>query len=186
MDTVSKAVHIVKQDQGWAVKRSGGKRAASLHKTQAEARASAWRLALESGGAEVVIHRADGAIRHRVGAAKIDEIKSQGESAPRQRSSPPLGEGPRTTLRLPGELAELAAQLGEDLKVSRNDAIVRLATQGAAIYERSLAVQAKRDQRWAAVVPEFVDIDDAEFPSPEEAREAVLESRADLLEATDG
>jgi len=54
-------LHVVPNDGSWAVKREGNERASSTHKTQREAIDAARDLATE--GDELVIHRADGAIR---------------------------------------------------------------------------------------------------------------------------
>ena len=54
-------LHVVPHDGSWAVKREGNERASSTHKTQREAIDAARELATE--GDELVIHRADGAIR---------------------------------------------------------------------------------------------------------------------------
>lgn len=209
---MSKAVHISKKGDGaWAVKRQGAARNSSVHQTQAEAIAAARRLALKSGGAEVVVHRADGRIRDRdtVGAAQIDALKEGGKEAqsptPSQRqgrrhrtpgtpprtdarkapatSRAPRSEGPRTTLRIPTFLAEIADRLAEELEVSRNDALVRLATRGARQYAQEQRISELRERRWAAVLPGIVDIDQADFPSPEEAREAVLTARDEVTES---
>jgi hypothetical protein len=168
--------HIVRQPSGWAVRDSGAQRVTSVHRTQAEAVATARRRALKSGGAEVVVHRADGRIRHvdTVGAATLDELKRSGQVTPRPPVRAPRSQGPRTTLRLPPSLATITDHLARELDVSRNDALLRLATRGARLYEREQSIAARRQERWAAVVPGVVDIDRAELPSPDEARDAVL------------
>jgi len=62
---MSKAVlHVVPNDQGWAVKREGNERASSTHDTQKDAIEAARELAKEQD--DIVIHRADGTIRERV------------------------------------------------------------------------------------------------------------------------
>jgi len=62
---MSKAVlHVVPNDQGWAVKREGNERASSTHDTQKDAIEAARELAKELD--DIVIHRADGTIRERV------------------------------------------------------------------------------------------------------------------------
>jgi hypothetical protein len=174
-------VHVVKASGGWVTKRGG--QSGSVHRTQAEAVAAARRSALEAGGAEVVIHRADGRIRSRdsVGAAKIDERKVGGRdsSSSVTPSRAPRSEGPRTTLRLTKFLESVADQLAEDLGVSRNDALLRLATRGARLYEQEQSIAQRREDRWIAVVPDLVDLDRTEFPPPEEARDAVFSARAD-------
>ncbi len=86
----------------------------------------------------------------------------------------PRTEGPRTTLRVPDELAGSADRLAEELGISRNDALLRLATRGARIYEFEQSIAVRREERWAAVVPGVVDMGADNFPSPEEARAAVL------------
>lgn len=212
---MSKSVHIQKKaDGGWAVKRQGAGHDASLHKTQAEAVAAGRRLALKSGGAEVVIHRADGRIRDRdtVGAAQIDAAKqdraktesrtkssreggrpsaakgqlARSQGQPRKvaaTSRAPRSEGPRTTLRVPHSLAEIADRLAQELEVSRNDALLRLATRGARQYEQEQRIADLRDDRWAAVVPGLVDIEHTEFPPVEDARDAVLAARDEAIES---
>lgn len=170
---MSKQLHISrKPDGGWAVKRQGAGGDASVHKTQADAVAAGRRLALKSGGAEVIVHRADGRIRERdtVGALRT--------------SRAPRSDGPRTTLRVPPSLARTADRLAAELEISRNDALLRLATRGARQYEREQGIAELRERRWAAVIPGIVDIDRADFPSPEEARNAVLASRDEAAEPT--
>jgi hypothetical protein len=75
---------------------------------------------------------------------------------------------------VPDELAASADRLGEELGISRNDALLRLATRGARIYELEESIAVRRAERWAAVLPGVVDMEAADFPSPEEARAAVL------------
>lgn len=93
-----------------------------------------------------------------------------------KRSPPraPRSEGPRTTLRLPLALVDVVDRLARELDISRNDALLRLATRGAQLFELEQTIAARRERRWAAVVPGVVDIDAAELPSPREAREAIL------------
>jgi hypothetical protein len=207
---VSKAVHISKKkDGGWAVKRQGAERDTSVHQTQSEAVAAGRRLALKSGGAEIVVHRADGRVRDRdtVGAAKIDALKTGGlkrepskasmrtasrpstvnkpqrsADAVRAASRARRSQGSRTTLRVPTSLLEIADRLAKDLEVSRNDALLRLATQGARLYEQEQRISERRERRWAAVIPGIVDIDQAAFPSAEEARDAVLAARDEVAD----
>lgn len=87
-------------------------------------------------------------------------------------------EGPRTTLRLPHTLVAVADHLAAELNVSRNDAVLRLATRGAAIYEQERVVAERREARWAAVVPGAV-APEAGFPTLAEARAAIAAARAD-------
>jgi len=173
-------LHITKRSpEGWAVTRSGAERAASVHRTQAEAIAAGRRLALKSGGAELVVHSADGRIRERdtVGATTLDNLKPSGQVTPRPPARAPRSEGPRTTLRLPDTLAAVAEHMARELDISRNDALLRLATRGARLYEQEDRVAVRRAERWAAVVPGIVDIEYGGFPTPAEARDAVLTGR---------
>ena len=48
---------------GWRVKRSGAKRATSVHSTQTEAVGKARELAKKDLGSAVIIHRVDGTVR---------------------------------------------------------------------------------------------------------------------------
>jgi phage FluMu gp28-like protein len=59
---LSKRIHVVPHEDGWATKREGASRAGSVHGTQAEAQAAARQTAIREGG-EVIIHRPDGRIR---------------------------------------------------------------------------------------------------------------------------
>lgn len=97
---------------------------------------------------------------------------------PRNRTRARRSEGPRTTLRLPHALVAVADRLAAELGISRNDAVLRLATRGAAIYEQERVVAERRAARWAAVVPGAV-APGVRFPTPEEARAAVAGARAD-------
>ncbi len=55
--------HVVRDDDGWSVKKPGAERASSRHRTQAEAEAAAKRIVGNQGGGEVVIHDRHGRIR---------------------------------------------------------------------------------------------------------------------------
>lgn len=73
-----------------------------------------------------------------------------------------------------------AEHLADELGISRNDALLRLATRGAQLYEQEQSIEARRAERWAAVLPGAVDVDQTEFPSLREAQDAILASRDDL------
>lgn len=92
-------------------------------------------------------------------------------------SRAPRTEGPRTTLRVPDALVRTADALAQELSVSRNDALLRLATRGAQLYEQERRVAERRDQRWSAVLAGIGDLGEADLPSAEAARAAVLEAR---------
>ena len=98
----------------------------------------------------------------------------------------PRTEGPRTTLRLPKALVEVADKLAHELGVSRNEALIRLATRGASLYELEQSIAVRREQRWAAVLPGVIDTDHTEFPSPAEARDAIFSTSDDSLAAPAG
>lgn len=106
-----------------------------------------------------------------MGAAAFDDARSQGADL---RPRAPKTEGPRTTLRVPDELVASADRLAEELGISRNDALLRLATRGARIYELEQSIAVRREERWAAVVPGVVDIKAADLPSLDEARAVIL------------
>jgi hypothetical protein len=59
---VSKRIHVVPHDQGWATRREGSERVSSIHRTQTSAEGAARDVAIRERG-EVVIHRPDGRIR---------------------------------------------------------------------------------------------------------------------------
>jgi hypothetical protein len=59
---MSKRIHIVPHDAGWATRREGASRVGSIHPTQAEATEAARGTAIRERG-EVVIHGRSGRIR---------------------------------------------------------------------------------------------------------------------------
>jgi uncharacterized protein YdaT len=58
--------HVVPHEKGWAVRREGNQRITSTHRLQETAIRKAKRLARKHK-ADVIIHRADGTIRDRIG-----------------------------------------------------------------------------------------------------------------------
>ena len=76
----------------------------------------------------------------------------------------------------------MADRLALELGISRNEALLRLATRGASLYELEQSIAARRHECWAAIVPGVVDVD-AEFPTPKEARDAVLAASDDASAA---
>jgi hypothetical protein len=168
-------LHVIKHpDGGWAVKRQGAARSSSLHRTQAEAVAAGRRLALKSGGADVVVHRADGRLR---------ESNSFGsDPTPPSTSRAPRGDGPRTTLRVPASLVQTVDRLATELAVSRNDALLRLALRGAQQYEQEERIAELRERRWAAVMPGAGFVGETDVPSPADAEAAVLAARDEAAE----
>jgi len=59
-----KNVHVVKHNDGWAVKKEGNERASSVHRTQQEA-IDVGRGAAKGERSELVIHGRDGKIRDK-------------------------------------------------------------------------------------------------------------------------
>lgn len=55
-----KRTHVVKRENGWAVKKEGAKKATKVYKTQVDAIEGA--RASSKGSADVVVHRKDGSI----------------------------------------------------------------------------------------------------------------------------
>lgn len=100
----------------------------------------------------------------------VTEIKKGAPRAPRSQ-------GTRTTLRVPAALAAVADDLARELRISRNDALLRLATRGARLHEEDRAIAEIRAARWAAVIPGDMRVDEDAVPSAEEARAAVLAGR---------
>ena len=61
---MSKNVHIVPHDEGWAVRIEGNERVTSVHRTQSDATDSG-RDRARRDGVEILIHGEDGRIRDR-------------------------------------------------------------------------------------------------------------------------
>jgi len=80
-------LHVVPQEENWAVKREGNERASSVNSTQKEAIDSARDLA--HVGDAIVIHRADGTIRDRITytESQTNEDKSSTPVRPRDVQS---------------------------------------------------------------------------------------------------
>lgn len=113
------------------------------------------------------------------------DIRGDKAMAKSQPSRAPRSEGPRTTLRVPPALVTIADRMAAELHVSRNDALLRLASHGASLYERERQIVERKEQRWQAVMEAMdaeVGDDSGEFSSAEEAYEAVMSARADLLD----
>lgn len=102
-----------------------------------------------------------------------------------RRTDPPAPRAPRrhgarTTLRVPDDLAETVARYAEEHKTSTNDALIRLAYDGARIYEANREVKELARIRREAIdrLPEVPP--DLELPSAEETTEAILAWRLGL------
>ena len=160
-------LHVVKHPQGWTLRSPATTgRKSAFFETQADAVAAGRELVAHGGGGNVVVHRADGAVRER------DTVPAAQRRAPRV-------EGQRTTLRVPDDLAGVAELLAQRLEISRNDALLRLAARGAEQYARELRIAEVRDQRWKAIVAHGGEPASADFPLPEDAEAAVLDARGE-------
>ena len=152
--------HVVEQRGGWAVRREGASRASSVHRTKAEAVAAAKQIAKRRTGAEVIVHPRDGRFR--------DSNTYAADLRPAVAARAPRSDGSRTTLRVPDTLTTTADRLASDLSISRNDALLRLATRGAQLYELEQRIADRRAERWAAVFPGDVETPASAMPSPDE------------------
>ncbi len=109
--------------------------------------------------------------------------------APRSRRSArrpraPRRAGARTTLRVPDDLAETVARYAEQHRTSTNDALIRLAYDGARRYDYEHTVEELAAARRAAI-DRLVDDEippDAEMPSGEETARAILAWRLGLVD----
>lgn len=100
------------------------------------------------------------------------------------RPRAPRRAGARTTLRVPEDLAETVARYAERHRTSPNDALIRLALDGARRYEQERTVAELAAERGAAIDR----LDDGEVPpgveplSPEETTRAILGFRLGLYD----
>lgn len=95
-----------------------------------------------------------------------------------RRQRAPHRAGHRTTLTVPHSVLDAADRLARALGTTPNDALVRLAEEGASARERQERIAALAAERRAAV--ERVGVSDVlGFPSPEELHEAMLAGRRD-------
>jgi hypothetical protein len=95
---------------------------------------------------------------------------------PRRRA--PRRAGHRTTLTVPHSVLAAADRLARELGTTANDAIVRLAEEGASTRERREQIAALASERRAAV--ECSGLRDAlAFPSTDELHAAMLAGRRD-------
>jgi hypothetical protein len=103
---------------------------------------------------------------------------------PRRAPRAPRRTGARTTLRVPDDLAETVARYAEQHRTSTNDALVRLAYDGAKRYDYEQTVEELAAERRAAIDR----LDDGEIPveaellSGEETARAILGFRLGLYD----
>lgn len=107
-------------------------------------------------------------------AAKRDRAGTFGKAAKRTQKS---AVGRRTTLRVPNSLDTEASRLARELKISGNEALVRLAALGAESARRERAVRRVIERRHAAVMGPAAADAATPFPSAREMREAILLDR---------
>jgi hypothetical protein len=111
---------------------------------------------------------------------------------PRRRSPRPSRQpraprrvGSRTTLRVPDDLAETVGRYAEQHRTSTNDALIRLAYDGAKRYERKLTVEELAAERGAAL-DELMESEETppgvERLSDEEVTRAILGFRLGLYD----
>lgn len=75
-----------------------------------------------------------------------------GRSArPARRPRAPRRVGARTTLRVPDDLAETVARYADEHRTSTNDALIRLAYDGAHRFEQKRTVEELAAERGAAI-----------------------------------
>jgi cupin superfamily acireductone dioxygenase involved in methionine salvage len=105
---------------------------------------------------------------------------------PRRTDSPapraPRRQGARTTLRVPDDLAEIVERYAQEHMTSTNDALIRLAYDGARIYDANREREELARVRRAAIrrLPEVPP--GTELPSAEETAEAILAWRLGLVD----
>lgn len=110
---------------------------------------------------------------------------------PRRRSTrrstaprAPRRTGARTTLRVPDDLAETIARYAEQHRTSTNDALIRLAYDGARRYDYRHTVEELAAERRAAIrrlVDEEIPPDVGDL-TPEETTRAILGFRLGLYD----
>ncbi|HEV7773091.1 MAG TPA: hypothetical protein VGO48_07400 [Conexibacter sp.] len=102
----------------------------------------------------------------------------------RRRRTPraPRRTGDRTTLRVPDDLARTVARYAEQHRTSTNDALIRLALEGAARYEYDREVEELARIRGEAIMRLPRAPPDAEMPSGDEIAEAILAWRLGLVD----
>ncbi len=152
---------VVKSDSGWTAKKSASSRSGSLHQTREEAIAAALKLA---SGRRVIVHEEP---RRRLADEVLALLIDTGD----------LRGGSRTTLRVPDVLERELVSLSDELGLTKNDALVRLALTGSQLVDRAREVSAKREGRREAVFTAGIEGATDDPPSLEEMREAAFTLR---------
>ena len=83
-----------------------------------------------------------------------------------------LGGGSRTTLRVPAVLERKLLSLSEEIGLTKNEALVRLALAGSQLVDRARSAAATRESRRMAVLRAGTS-GAGELPSLDEMRDAV-------------
>lgn len=106
-------------------------------------------------------------------------------SPPRRPSASPRAPrraGARTTLRVPDDLAETVARYAERHDTSTNDALVRLAYDGAARYEYEREVEELASVRSEAIMRRTPIPPGVRVPTASETTAAILAWRRGLID----
>ncbi len=93
---------------------------------------------------------------------------------PRRAPRAPRRVGARTTLRVPDDLAETVARYAEQHRTSTNDALVRLAYDGAKRYEYEREIEELAAVRRAAIMRRTPVSASTRIPTSEETTAAIL------------
>lgn len=155
---------VVESDSGWTAKKSAASRSGSVHQTREDAIAAALKLA---GGGRVIVQEEP---RRRLADEVLASLVGTGD----------LSGGSRTTLRVPEVLERKLVSLSDELGLTKNDALVRLALAGSQLVDRAREVAATREARREAVFTVGIEGATVDLPSLEEMREA-----ASTLRGTD-
>jgi hypothetical protein len=104
--------------------------------------------------------------------------------APQSRFAPraPRRAGARTTLRVPDDLAESVARYAEQHRTSTNDALVRLAYDGAERYEQEREIEQLARVRREAIMRLSEVPSDIRVPTSAETTAAILAWRRGEIE----
>ena len=99
------------------------------------------------------------------------------KTAKRPARAPKRSADRRTTLRVPKSLDAEVSRVSQELGISGNEALVRLAARGAESARRERALREVIERRHAAVLGSASHDAAAPFPSASEMREAILVDR---------
>jgi hypothetical protein len=103
-------------------------------------------------------------------------------SRPATAPRAPRRSGERTTLRVPDDLADSVARYAEEHRTSANDALVRLAYDGAAIYEQEREIEQLARERGEAIMRIPDARPGARAATADEITDAILAWRLGLVD----